>query len=231
MQPELVSLAIGAAAGSLWYRRRRAASLVAAIALPPAYWPDLARMMAVLLKIGATLFGSGYVLISYLQTDMVDHRGWLTRQELLDAVAVGQFTPGPLLTTSTFVGFLLGQRTFAGGMPGGIIGGIVATISIFLPSFLLVWLLGPFLQRLRASAWARGALDGMNAAVVGLMIVIAVRLAAPALYEAAAHRLNIIGAMVLAGTLIGLYFRINATWLIIAAGLFSWGFHGLLARL
>jgi chromate transporter len=231
MQPELVSLAIGATAGWLWSRRRRAASLVAAIALPPGYWPELARMAAVLLKIGATLFGSGYVLISYLQTDMVDHRGWLTRQELLDAIAVGQFTPGPLLTTSTFVGFLLGQRTFAGGMPGGIVGGIVATISIFLPSFLLVWLLGPFLQRLRASAWARGALDGMNAAVVGLMIVIAVRLAAPALYDATAHRLNVIGALVLAGTLIGLHFRINATWLIIAAGLFSWGCHALLVTI
>jgi chromate transporter len=229
IQPELLSLALAAIAGAFGYRRR-SKPVTLMLSLPTSFWPDLARMAGVLLKIGATLFGSGYVLISYLQTDMVDHRQWLTRQELLDAIAVGQFTPGPLLATSTFVGYLLGHRQFHGGLVGGLVGGVVATVAIFLPSFLLVGIVGPFLQRLRASPWARGALNGMNAAVVGLMIVIAARLAGPALYDVARQRPDVVGMIVLAGTLVGIHFKINSTWLIIAAGLFSWICHTVLTR-
>src|SRR5205085_7012706 len=92
------------------------------------------------LKVGATLFGSGYLLINYLQSGLVDRLGWLTQRQLLDAIAVGQFTPGPLLTTATFIGYVLGDGKFSGGTVGGVAGAVVATVAIFLPSFLLILL-------------------------------------------------------------------------------------------
>jgi chromate transporter len=220
-QPELMLLFAAAIAGAFWYHalRTRSAHRFLMLALPLNFWPDMARMALVLLKIGATLFGSGYVLITYLQSDMVDRRGWLTQQQLADAIAVGQFTPGPLLTTSTFVGFLLGHSKFGGGLAGGIVGGIIATVAIFLPAFILVALLGHLLQKLRASTWARGALDGMNAAVVGLMILPLLRLGIPAIYDTAAGTPDWLNLLILLASLIGLWRKINATWLIIAAGL------------
>ncbi|HWP40514.1 MAG TPA: chromate transporter, partial [Tepidisphaeraceae bacterium] len=190
-----------------------------AIAIPATYWPELARMALTLLKIGGTLFGSGYVLVSYLQSDFVDRLGWLTQRQLVDAIAVGQFTPGPLLTTATFVGYLLGHTKFAAGVTGGIIGGVVATVAIFLPSFILVAIFGPMLQQIRARPWARGALDGMNAAVVGLMFVVAVRLGIGAILLPQTQRVDVLSIVILIASLLGLWRRINATWLIIGAGL------------
>jgi chromate transporter len=217
IQPEIPALAVSAVAGAIWYRQSTR-SMVLAIALPVGFWPDLTRMALSLLKIGATLFGSGYVLISYLQSDFVDHYGWLTQQQLGDAIAVGQFTPGPLLTSATFVGYLLGHDHFGGGVTGGIIGGIVATIAIFLPSFVLVAIFGPLLQRIRANPLARGALNGMNAAVVGLMVVVALRLTWAAVYIPTARRAYILGILILVATFAGLWRKINSTWLILAAG-------------
>jgi chromate transporter len=169
-----------------------------------------------MLKIGATLFGSGYVLISYLQSSMVDRHAWLTPQQLGDAIAVGQFTPGPLLTTATFVGYILGSGPFGGGTAGGVIGGIIATAAIFLPSFLLVWVLGNTIQRIRNHPAARGALDGMNAAVVALMAIAAIRLLIPAV--STGKTINWLGISILLLCLLGLWKQINATWLILAAG-------------
>jgi len=219
-QPEIPALLIAAIVGAIGYRGAPRPMML--VALPISFWPELLRLALVLLKIGATLFGSGYVLISYLRSEMVDHRHWLTAQQLSDAIAVGQFTPGPLLTTSTFVGYLLSATLFGGGMAGGIIGGVVATAAIFLPSFIFVALLGSTLQRIRRSPRARGALDGMNAAVVGLMVVVGLRMTWPAIYQAAPRRIDIVGSVILVGTMIGLWRKVNATWLIIAAGALGW---------
>jgi chromate transporter len=111
------------------------------------------------LKLGVVVFGSGYVLFAFLQRDLVDHLGWLTARQLVDAVSIGQVTPGPVFTTATFVGYLL----------GGFRGGVVATIGIFLPSFLIVAAFGRLVPVLRRSPWTAAALDGVNAAAVGLM--------------------------------------------------------------
>ncbi len=115
---------------------------------------SLGTMFLLFVKIGAVLFGSGYVLIAFLRADFVDRLHWLTRGQLLDAVAVGQFTPGPVFCTATFIGYLLGSTT----------GSLVATIGIFLPAFIFVAISGPLLPRLRRSPIAGAFLDGVNAA-------------------------------------------------------------------
>jgi chromate transporter len=126
----------------------------------------LLELGAVCFKIGATLFGSGYVLVAYLRAEIVG-RGWLSDRALLDAVAIGQVTPGPVSTAATFIGYLLG------GVPGA----IVATVAIFLPAFLLVAATGPLLERWRARPAVRRTLDVVNAAVVGLIASVVIRLA------------------------------------------------------
>ncbi|WP_428939642.1 chromate efflux transporter [Fontivita pretiosa] len=223
LQPEIPCLFLAAIAGAIWYRMRRsrarARTTMLAIAIPATYWPDLARMALTLLKIGGTLFGSGYVLVSYLQSDFVDRLGWLTQRQLVDAIAVGQFTPGPLLTSATFVGYLLGHTKFEAGLTGGVIGGVVATVAIFLPSFILVAIFGPLLQQIRGKAWARGALDGMNAAVVGLMLIVAIRLGIGAVVLPHTHRVDALSLVILIASLIGLWRKLNATWLIIGAAI------------
>ncbi len=173
--------------------------------------PQTWRMICAFLKIGATLFGTGYVLLSYLQSGFVDHHHWLTRQQVLDAIAVGQFTPGPVLTTATFVGFLLGSIRFGGGTAGGIVCAVLATIAIFLPSFLFTAVLGRVIDRLRRSPQARASLDAMNAAVVALIAVATFRLAMTALNDP----LNICIAVMCAAALV--FSKINSTWLILVA--------------
>src|SRR5262249_33816848 len=124
--------------------------------------PVLSQLALICLKVGSILFGTGYVLLAFLRPDLVERTGWLTDAQLLDAVAVGQFTPGPVLTTATFVGYLVA------GVPAA----IVASLGIFLPSFVFVALSGPFIPRLRRSPWAAGFLDGANAASVALMATV-----------------------------------------------------------
>ncbi len=127
---------------------------------------SLAALGLVCLKIGATLFGSGYVLIAYLRTELAA-RGWLSDQALLDAVAIGQVTPGPVSTAATFVGYLIA------GVPGA----VVATVAIFLPAFVLVAATAPLVDRWRDHPVVRRTLDVVNAAVVGLIAAVVVRLA------------------------------------------------------
>jgi chromate transporter len=124
-------------------------------------------ILGVFLKIGAVLFGSGYVLIALLRSELVDGLGWITETQLVDAVAVGQATPGPLFSTATFVGYLV----------GGPIGAVAATVGIFLPAFIAVALSIRLLDRLRRSARARAFLDGVNAAAIALLGIVAVQLA------------------------------------------------------
>lgn len=124
------------------------------------------KLFWVFLKIGAVLFGSGYVLIAYLDGELVQQLGWLTEQELLDAVAIGQFTPGPVLSTASFIGYQI----------NGLSGAIAASVGIFLPSFLFVFLLNPLVPRMRKSALLRGFLDAVNVGAVAIMAVVCIQL-------------------------------------------------------
>ncbi|MCB1056865.1 MAG: chromate efflux transporter, partial [Acidobacteria bacterium] len=129
--------------------------------------PTLVQLALFFLKVGSVLYGSGYVLLAFLEGGLVERWGWLTESQLLDAVAVGQLTPGPVLTTATFVGYLL----------AGIPGAVVATVAIFLPSFIFVAALNPWVPRLRRSPWTAAFLDAVNAAALGLMLAVTVDLA------------------------------------------------------
>src|SRR6202011_5827518 len=129
----------------------------------------------------------GYVLLAFLHDDVVDHLGWHTDQQLLDAVAVGQFTPGPVFTTATFVGYLVG------GVPGA----IVATVAIFLPSFVFVAVVYPFVARLRASPWTSAFLDGANAAAVGLMAAVVWQLGTTSIVDGLTVGLMLVAAVLL----------------------------------
>ncbi len=155
------------------------------------------------LKIGATLYGSGYVLLAFLRADFVVHLGWLTDKQLIDSIAIGQVTPGPLFTTATFIGYLLG------GLPGAILG----TVGIFLPSFLFVGLSSLFITRLRNSIWAAGFLDGINAASLGLMLGVTFQLALTALMDPLTILIGLISLVLL------FRFRLNSTWLIAGGAL------------
>lgn len=127
---------------------------------------SLLKLFLIFLKIGLVLFGSGYVLIAYLEGEFVQNLGWLTQAQLLDAVAVGQFTPGPVLSTATFIGYQM----------AGVWGAIVATVGIFLPSFILVALLNPVIPRLRESKMASAFLDAVNISAMGIMAAVTVEL-------------------------------------------------------
>lgn len=169
---------------------------VTAVAIPF----SLVTLFLVFLKIGAVLFGSGYVLLAFLRADLVQRLGWLTERQLLDAVAVGQVTPGPVFTTATFIGYLLGRGP----------GAIAATVGIFLPSFVFVAISGPLVPRIRRSPLASAALDGVNVASLALMAVVTVQLARAALVDPPAILLGITSAFLL------LRFRINSAWLVMA---------------
>lgn len=155
------------------------------------------------LKIGAVLYGSGYVLLSFLRTDFVERLGWLTDRQLLDAVSVGQFTPGPVFTTATFVGYLVA------GLPGA----LVATLGIFLPSFIFIAIIHPLVARLRQSPWTAPALDGINAAALALMGSVLFQLGQSALIDVVTWLLALVSLGIL------LRFKINSAWLIVAGAL------------
>lgn len=149
--------------------------------------PELARLFFVFLKIGSVLYGSGYVLLAFLQRDLVQHLGWVTKQELLDAVAIGQITPGPVFTTATFLGFQVS------GLPGA----VVATVGIFLPSFVFVALLTRIVGWARNTPWVRPALDGVNAASLGLMAGVTLVLARAAFPDVITVGIGIAAVLVL----------------------------------
>jgi chromate transporter len=163
---------------------------------------SLSGLFLIFLKIGAIMFGSGYVLLAFLQTDLVQRTHWLTQAQLLDAIAIGQITPGPLSSTATFVGYLLG------GVPGA----IAATAGIFLPAFCLVTISGPMLERLRRSAIAGAFLDGVNAGSLALMVEVTWELGRAAVVDATT------AALVLISTALLIRFRFNSAWLILLGG-------------
>jgi len=165
--------------------------------------PSVARIALFFLKVGAVLYGGGYVLLAFLEQGLVRQHGWLTQQQLLDAVAIGQFTPGPVLSTATFIGFILG------GAPGA----VVATAGIFLPSFLYVALLAPILFRLRQSAWMAAFLDSVNVCAVALMAGVTARLGIDALRGW--------GAWVIAMASLGalLRWKVSPAWIVLGGGM------------
>ncbi|WP_394825500.1 chromate efflux transporter [Pendulispora albinea] len=178
------------------------ASTLAAPAIAHAA-PSLVKLFLIFAKIGAVVFGSGYVLLAFLRTDLVEQTHWLTESQLIDAVAIGQFTPGPVFTTATFIGYVLA------GMPGA----IAATVGIFLPSFALVAVSGPILPKLRQSPTFSAFLDGVNAASLALMAVVGFVLARTALVDVPTVLLALASAAVL------LRWRINSAWLVLGGGL------------
>jgi chromate transporter len=165
----------------------------------------LGGLFLVFLKLGAVVFGSGYVLLAFLRADLVERLHWLTERQLLDAVAVGQITPGPVFSTATFLGYLLaGSR-----------GAAVATAAIFLPAFLLVAATGPFLRRLRSNALAATILDGVTVASLGLMAAVSFYLARAAFVDFPSALVGLLAATLL------LRVGVNSTWLILGGALFG----------
>jgi chromate transporter len=167
----------------------------------------LIRLFALFLKFGSIVFGSGYVLVAFLRADLVERLGWLSNEQLIDAVAIGQATPGPVFTTATFIGYLLA------GVPGA----LLATLAIFLPSFLLVGLLNPLVTRMRESPTWGAALDGLNAAAVGLMAGVTVQLGRQALTDL----FTIV--LALGATAVILRWRPNSAWLVLTGALLGLG--------
>jgi len=180
-----------------------AGGVASAITLPSLFW--------VFLKSGSVLFGSGYVLLAFLRADLVQRLGWLTESQLIDAVAVGQVTPGPVFTTATFIGYVL----------AGPSGAVVATVGIFLPAFVFVALSGPVVPRLRSSPVAGAFLDGVNVASLALMGVVTMQLAGAALIDVPTVCLAIVSAGLL------VRFKLNATWLVGGGAAVGWLMHWL----
>jgi len=168
------------------------------------------------LKVGSVLFGSGYVLVAFLEGGLVREHGWLTKTQLLDAIAIGQFTPGPVLSTSTFIGYLIA------GFPGA----VVATVAIFIPSFLFVVLLNPLVPRLRASKWASAFLDAVNVSSVALMGVVTLNLSQTTLIKpAGAFSMDWLAALIAtSAAVLAIRFQINAAWLVLGGALIGWLF-------
>jgi chromate transporter len=183
-----------------------ASGAVGATAGTAASSPTLLSLGLFFLKVGAVLYGSGYVLIAFLEGDLVQRWGWLTETQLLDAVAVGQLTPGPVLSTATFVGYLLA------GAPGA----AVATLAIFLPSFAFVALLNPLIPKLRRSPWTAAFLDAVNAAALGLMAAVTMQLALAVLTGWIPILIAIVSAVAL------VRWKVNALWLVLGGGLAGW---------
>ncbi|HLE29143.1 MAG TPA: chromate efflux transporter [Anaerolineales bacterium] len=164
---------------------------------------SLPTLFLTFLKIGAILYGSGYVLVALLRADFVARLGWLTEQQLIDAIAIGQITPGPLFTSATFIGYLLG------GVPAA----LIATLGIFLPSYVFVAISNPIIPKLRRSPWAGSLLDGVIAASLGLMAAVSFQLGLASLVDAPTLLIFALSAVLL------FRFNVNSTWLVLGGGL------------
>ena len=160
-------------------------------------------MFLFFLRIGSVVFGSGYVLLAFLRADLVQHRDWVTDAQLVDAIAIGQVTPGPVFTTATFLGYLL----------RGPAGAAVATLGIFLPAFVLVAVSGPLIPFLRRSATAGAFLDGVNVTSLALMAAVSYQLGRSAIVDWVTIILALISGVAL------LRFKVNSAWLVLGGAL------------
>jgi chromate transporter len=232
----------GGLIGVLLYSSRRGLgiSALSLLSLPLDLWrqaaesisPTLARLFWFFLTVGATAMGSGYVLVSYLADQLVNRYGWLTQQQLIDAIVVGQMTPGPVFTTAAFAGYVI-MAGPTNNVLSGVAGATVSALGIFLPSFFIVWLLGDRIARLRQSRPLGAFLDGVNAAVVGsiaatswsLFQTATLNLPAPVLPVGVADGAVDLAAVALFGVSLALLIalpRLNATWLILGGALAGW---------
>lgn len=164
---------------------------------------SLSQLFLTFLKIGSILYGSGYVLLAFLRADFVERLGWLTEKQLLDAVAAGQVTPGPVLSTATFIGYLLGSWQ----------GALLATVAVFLPSFVFVTVSGPIIPHLRRWPWTGALLDGVNVAALALMAGVTWQLGRAAVVDPLTAVLAVLGAVML------VKFNVNSVWLVLLGGL------------
>jgi len=210
---ELVLLAAAgiAAATPLLIRTRAKAAMLLLAPMAAAASPEvipfrLLRLFLTFLKISSVLFGSGYVLLAFLRSDFVEHLHWLTEKQLLDAVAVGQVTPGPVFTTATFIGYIV----------GGTRGAVVATVAVFLPAFILVAASGPLIPRIRRSAIAGAFLDGVIVGSLALMGVVAWQLGRAAIIDVTTVAIALVSAILL------FRFRVNSAWLVLGAAVVGW---------
>jgi chromate transporter len=196
------------------------AGTIVALPMAMAHWPEssaqfqagghgvpfsMPRLFIFFLKVGSVLYGGGYVLLAFLRDGLVTHWYWLTSAQLLDATAVGQVTPGPLFTTATFIGYLL----------GGPLGAVVATVGIFLPSFVFVAISGPLVPRLRKSPLMSAFLDGVNVAALALMAAVTWELGRAALVDWTTVALALVSAVIL------FRYKVNPAWLILGAAAFG----------
>ncbi len=179
------------------------AASLSAVSLSGLFW--------VFFKIGSVLFGSGYVLLAFLRGDLVQRLHWLTEAQLIDAVAAGQVTPGPVFTTATFIGYVL----------AGPAGALVATAGIFLPAFIFVAASGPLVPRLRASRVAGAFLDGVNVASLALMVVVTAQLGHAVIVDLPTAVLGLVAALML------LRFTLNSSWLVLGGAAIGVGAHAL----
>jgi chromate transporter len=186
-----------------WANRPTLGEWVVGLAQSAAAPVTLTTLFLTFLKIGSVLYGSGYVLVAFLQTEFVERLGWITAGQLLDAVAIGQFTPGPVFTTATFIGYLVA------GVPGA----VLATVAIFLPGFVFVAITNPFIPRMRRSPWLSALLDGVVAASLGLMAAVTVDLARQSVVDVWTAVLLVVAAVLL------IRWRVNSTWLIVGGAI------------
>jgi chromate transporter len=193
-----IPLLFGSAGLMYLYKRIQEKNLVAVV--EPI---SLLTLFLIFLKIGSVLYGSGYVLLAFLRTEFVTNLGILTNSQLIDAVAVGQFTPGPVFTTATFIGYLLAD------LPGA----LLATVGIFAPSFLIIWLLHPLIDKMRASKHVKHLLNGVNAAAIALMAAVTIELGIASITSILYGFIFAISAFLL------IRFKVNATYLIASGGL------------
>ena len=188
--------------------------LPAVLLVPVAAPFGLGQLFLTFLKIGAVLYGSGYVLLAFLHGNFVEGLGWLGEDQLIDAVAVGQLTPGPLFTTASFVGYIIGHE-YLGTTQGALLASALATVGIFLPSFLFVAAVNPWIPKLRSSQVFSTVLDGVVSAAIGLMGAVAILLGQAALID--------IPTVIAAGLVLALLWRtkINSVWLILGGAVFG----------
>lgn len=214
---EIIALLLGGIIGMLWLGSSRSALFSSAMIFllstntPTPEHPKLWQLGLFFLKVGSVLFGSGYVLVAFLEGELVQKYQWLTQQQLLDAIAIGQLTPGPLLSTATFIGYTIL------GLPGA----IVATVCIFFPSFIIVLLIKPLIPRLRNSKWTGAFLDAVNVSAVALMGVVIYRLTIITLNQPWGNlNFNLPGLclIILSGVLL-IRFKISSPLLILVGGL------------
>lgn len=221
--PEITCLLAGGLAGMLWRRAQgsdsdtaerwipmlflsRGATQAAAASAAAATTVSLWKLGWFFLKVGAVLYGSGYVLIAFLEGGLVQELGWITQAQLLDAVAIGQFTPGPVLSTATFIGYLVE------GVPGA----VVASVGIFLPAFLLVGLLNPLIPRMRSSSWVSAFLDAINASAVALMAAVSLEIGYQVLISPAAILIGVLAAVAV------FRFKVGPVWIVSGGALLGY---------